>query len=222
MNIHTFSQIATLSLATALFAPLTVAKETAHSEHTSTQVAAAAVTAPELHKAMRALWHGHIVTTRDYALAVYSGDDAAATKAADAVVANAKDIANAVAGFYGEAGGQGILELLAGHWQGVQALTQAAKKADHATEDATVKALADNAAAIAKFLATANPFLPEDAVRGALVMHTVDHKAQLDMMMSNAPQAQQDESWARMQEHMDMIADTLADGIAKQFPDKAQ
>jgi hypothetical protein len=194
-----------------------------HADETPTNAAATAtVTAPKLHDAMRALWHGHIVTTRDYALAVHAGDDTAATKAADAVVANAKDIANAVAGFYGEAGGQGILELLAGHWQGVQALTQAAKAGDAAKEEAIVKTLADNAGAIAKFLATANPNLPEDAVRGALVMHTVDHKAQLDMMMANAPQAQQDESWARMQEHMDMIADTLSDGIAKQFPDKAK
>jgi hypothetical protein len=40
-------------------------------------------------------------------------------------------------------------------------------------------------------------------------------------MMSNAPAAQQAKSWTDMQHHMDMIADVLADGIAKQFPAKA-
>ena len=52
-------------------------------------------------------------------------------------------------------------------------------------------------------------------------MHVNDHKLQIDQMMSNAPAAEQEKSWAEMQKHMDMIADVLADGIAKQFPQKA-
>jgi hypothetical protein len=40
-------------------------------------------------------------------------------------------------------------------------------------------------------------------------------------MMSNAPEAEQAKAWTEMQQHMDMIADTLASGIAKQFPQKA-
>jgi len=39
--------------------------------------------------------------------------------------------------------------------------------------------------------------------------------------MSNAPAAQQAKSWTEMQHHMGMISDVLADGIAKQFPNKA-
>src|SRR3546814_4302733 len=45
----------------------------------------AAVPAPQLQAAMRDLWHGHIVHTRDYALAVHAGNDADAKAAADAV-----------------------------------------------------------------------------------------------------------------------------------------
>ena len=47
-------------------------------------------------------------------------------------------------------------------------------------------------------------------------------KTQIDEMMSNAPAAEQAKSWTEMQNHMNMIADALSDGIAKQFPDKAK
>jgi hypothetical protein len=183
--------------------------------------AAAAPAAPQLHAAMRALWHGHIVTTRDYALAVHAGDQAAADKAANAVVANAKQIANAVAGFYGKDAGTGLLKLLGGHWAGVKALTDATKAGNSAGEQKAMQDLAGNATAIAKFLAGANPNWAEGSLQGALMMHVDDHKTQLDEMMSNAPAAEQAKSWSGMQHHMDMIADVLSDGVAKQFPNKA-
>ena len=78
--------------------------------------AASSTTAPKLHAAMRSLWHGHIVNTRAYAMAVKAGNQAAAKKAADDVVANAKQIAGAVASFYGKPAGDQMLTLLAGHW----------------------------------------------------------------------------------------------------------
>lgn len=182
---------------------------------------AAAPAAPKLHAAMRSLWHGHIVATRDYALAVHTGNRAGEKKAANAVVANAKEIANAVAGFYGKPAGDGLLKLLAGHWGGVKALTDATKAGNSAGEQKAMEDLASNATAIAKFLAGANPNWQESTLQGALMMHVNDHKTQLDEMMSNAPQAEQAKSWTDMQQHMDMIADVLASGIAKQFPSKA-
>lgn len=218
MNVQGISKLLVAAVVLAFAAPVSWAQDAGHAEHAD----AATVQAPQLQQAMRDLWRGHINTTRDYALAVHADDAAAADKAADAVVDNAKQIAAAVAGFYGEAGGNGIMELLAGHWQGVKALTDAAKAGDKDAENTTLTELANNATAIAQFLAGANPYLPVDAVRGALVMHSVDHKSQVDMMMSNAPEEAQAAAWARMQEHMDMIADTLSAGIAKQFPDKVQ
>jgi hypothetical protein len=183
--------------------------------------AAVAPAAPQLHAAMRSLWHGHIVSTRGYALAVHAGDKAGAQKAADAVVANARQIANAVAGFYGKDAGAGLLKLLAGHWAGVKALTDATKAGDKAGEQKAMGDLASNATALARFLADANPNWSEATLDGALMMHVDDHKTQLEEMMSDAPAAQQAKSWTEMQHHMDMIADVLASGIAKQFPNKA-
>ncbi|HMN20014.1 MAG TPA: hypothetical protein PKA16_01330 [Ottowia sp.] len=187
----------------------------------ATTASATAQTAPKLHAAMRSLWHGHIVATRDYALAVHAGKSANAQQAEAAAIDNAKQIASAVAGFYGQAGGDGILKLLGGHWGGVKALTLAAQGSNAAAEQKAMDNLAVNAGQIAKFLAGANPAnWTESALDGALLMHVGDHKQQVDAMMANAPAAQQAQLWTDMQHHMDMIADALSDGIAKQFPAK--
>lgn len=182
----------------------------------------AAPTAPELHEAMRSLWHGHIVGTRDYALAVHDAKKADAAKAADAVVANAKEIANAIAGFYGRAAGEQMLKLLGGHWGGVKALTDSTHAGNEAGEKKAMADLVDNVGAIARFLSGANPNLPEATVSGLLMMHVADHQTQVGQIMSNAPASEQATSWSEMQHHMDTIADALAGGIAKQFPEKAR
>ena len=182
--------------------------------------AADAPAAPKLHAAMRALWQGHAETTREYALAVKAGDAAAEKKAADAVVANAKQIADAVASFYGEPAGKKMFELLAGHWAGVKALTDAAKSGDSAATSKAMQDLGANADEIAKFLSGANPNLAADAVKGLLVTHAGDHAALVGEIMKgdNAAAAK---TWAAMQAHMNTIADALSDAIAKQFPAKA-
>lgn len=189
--------------------------------HAATAATATAAAAPKLHQTMRSLWHGHIVTTHDYALAVFAANQADAKKAGDAVVANARQIADAVAGFYDKDAGDGLLKLLAGHWGGVKALTDAAKAGNAADEDKAMNALEANAGEIAKFLAGANPNWKEGDLQGALLMHVGDHRQQVDLMAAKAPKAKQAEAWTDMQHHMDMIADVLADGIAKQFPAKA-
>lgn len=181
---------------------------------------AASAQAPKLHAAMRALWQGHVEHTRAYALAVKAGDAAAAKRAGDDVVANAKQIADAVAGFYGADAGKRMLELLAGHWGGVKAYTDAAHAGDSAARDTAMHDLTANGAEIAKFLSGANPNLPEDAVRGLLTAHVGHHAAQIGEIMRGDMKAEAT-TWAAMRKHMDTLADALSDGIAKQFPAKA-
>jgi hypothetical protein len=182
--------------------------------------AAAAPAAPKLHAAMRGLWQGHIQHTRAYAVAVKAGNAGAAKKAADDVVANAKDIANAVAGFYGADAGKQMLQLLAGHWGGVKAMTDAGKSGDTAAHQKAMDDLTANAAAIAKFLSGANPNLPDDAVRGLLMTHVGHHAQQIDEIMKGDAQAEA-ATFKAMQTHMNTLADALSGGIAKQFPAKA-
>ncbi|HVR81697.1 MAG TPA: hypothetical protein VHF02_06410 [Luteimonas sp.] len=178
------------------------------------------VAAPKLQAALRDLWHGHIVHARDYALAVHAGNKADASKAADAVVANAKQLSGAVAGFYGKAGGDRMMELLGGHWGAVKALTDTRAARNAAGADKAMADLTANASEIAKFLAGANPNLPEDTVRGLMLAHGAHHSQQIQQIMADDMQGEAT-TWTAMQQHMDMIADALAGAIAKQFPEKA-
>ena len=182
--------------------------------------AAAPVAAPKLQAALRALWHGHIVHTREYAIAVHAKQAKQAASAADAVVANAKQISAAIAGFYGKPAGDKMLELLAGHWGGVKALTDARFANDQAGQDKAMATLVTNGHDISKFLAGANPNLPEDALNALLAGHVGHHQAQIQQIMTGDTKGEQ-ATWEAMQAHMDTLADALAGGIAKQFPAKA-
>ena len=214
MKLKTLAGALALAFSMAAAAPLYAAESPAPA---ATAVAPAA---PQLHAAMRSLWQGHVQHTRAYALAVKAGDASASAKAADDVVANARQIADAVAGFYGKDAGAGMLDLLAGHWGGVKALTDADKAGDQAGVTKAMQDLTANGSAIARFLAGANPNLPENAVRGLLTAHVAHHQAQVDEIMRGDMQAEA-KTWTAMQAHMDTLADALADGIAKQFPAKA-
>jgi hypothetical protein len=208
--------LATLTLALGMSVPALAATPPSHA-HAAT---AASTQAPKLHAAMRSLWHGHIVHARAYAQAIAAGHATEATKQANAVVANATQIADAVGGFYGDAAGKQMLTLLAGHWGAVKALTDARAKHDDAAATAAMNNLTANAGEIAKFLAGANPNLPEDTVRGLLLAHGAHHAQQIQQLMAHDATGEA-ATWKAMQAHMDAIADALAGAIAKQFPAKA-
>ncbi|AIF46335.1 hypothetical protein HY57_03230 [Dyella japonica A8] len=209
----TVACFATTGLATAAPAP--------HDMNGMAQTApAATVAAPKLQAAMRQLWHGHVVHTREYAMAVHAHDAAKAKAAEEAVVANAKQIADAVGGFYGKPAGEQTLQLLAGHWGGVKALTEATAANDKAAEQKAMNDLNTNVTAIAKFFSGANPNLPENAVQGLFAAHVAHHATQIQQIMTGDSKGEQ-ATWTAMQAHMNTIADALAAGIAKQFPDKA-
>jgi hypothetical protein len=113
-----------------------------------------------------------------------------------------------------------MFKLLGGHWGAVKAMTDTRAKNDKAGADKAMADLTANAGEIAKFLAGANPNLPEDTVRGLLLAHGAHHSRQIDLIDAGDTAGEATE-WTAMQAHMDMIADALAGAIAKQFPDKA-
>ena len=112
------------------------------------------------------------------------------------------------------------LQLLAGHWAGVKALTDATAAKDTAAEQKAMADLNTNVTAIAKFFSGANPNLPENAVQSLFATHVAHHASQISQIMSGDTKGEQ-ATWTQMQAHMNTIADALAGGIAKQFPDKA-
>jgi len=214
-NTHTLCLAAALAL-TSFAAPAQ------HVQHADAAPASSPTTiaAPKLQTTLRTLWHGHVEQTRAYALAVNAGNTKRARKAEADVVANEKQISDAVAGFYGKAAGDRMLTLLAGHWGAVKQMTDSVKLKDSVGNTRAFEALTANAREIAEFLSGANPYLAKDAVFGLLAAHGAHHSAQISQIMKGDMKAEAS-TWRAMQAHMDTIADALIQALAKQFPSKA-
>lgn len=207
--------LATLVLSLGLAAPAS-----AHSpEHTP--AATVAQTAPVLQTkmALRDLWVEHVFWIRGYVLAQRAGDAAQAKVAEAEVVSNARALAASVVPFYGAAAGDALFQLLAGHWGAVKDYQAQTAAGSRDGQSKAVKALTDNARAIAKFLSGANPYLPEDAVFGLLAAHGAHHVAQIDAVQKR-DYATEARTWAPMRQHMLGIADAITDALARQFPGK--
>ena len=185
---------------------------------------AASATAPDSpalgnRLALRDLWQEHIFWIRDYVQANQSGNKAQANIAADQVVANATRIASAIAPLYGQPAADQLLKLLAGHWGAVKHYSDATVAKDDGGRKAAVSELTGNAAAIAKFLASANPNLPEQDLVAMLGTHGAQHIAQIDQLAAH-DYAGEAQTWHGMRQHMQMLADALSAALVKQFPDK--
>ena len=173
----------------------------------------------ETKMALRDLWVEHVFWIRSYVMATHAHDPVQSKVAEQEVVSNAKALAGTITPFYGQAASDKLFDLLAGHWGAVRdynTATLAHSKANQ--EKATAKIIA-NAHEIAKFLSGANPNLPEDAVFGLLSSHGGHHISQIDEVAAR-DFAGEAKTWHAMRHHMLVIADAIADGIAKQFPDR--
>ena len=169
--------------------------------------------------AVRDLWVEHVFWIRSYVMATHAHDPVQSKVAEQEVVSNAKALARTITPFYGQAASDKLFDLLAGHWGAVRdynTATLAHSKANQ--QKATAKIIA-NAHEIAKFLSGANPNLPEDAVFGLLSSHGAHHISQIDQVGARdfAGEAQ---TWHAMRHHMLVIADAIADALAKQSPDR--
>ncbi len=207
------------ALAAALLLGLPAA---AMAEHTAAVAPANTVVTVKLaatRAALRDLWIGHVFWVRNVVDARFEGDAAAAGAAERQVVANAKAIAGSIEPFYGKAASDQLFTLLAGHWGAIKGYLDATHAGNKAGADASFKALLKNADEIAAFLGGANPNLPVDVLKGLLTAHGAHHVQQIGEFKTGAFDAEA-KTWAAMTAHMYVIADALADGIAKQFPDK--
>lgn len=190
----------------------------------SAQTAAPAdVTAPatlaDTQAAMRDLWIGHILWVRNVVDARIAGNASQAKAAEQQVVSNAQAIAAAIEPFYGKAASDQLFGLLAGHWGAISDYLDATRANSKTGQDAAFKQLVANAEEIALFLGGANPYLPVDTLRGLLTAHGAHHVQQIQEFQAGEYE-QEAKTWAAMTGHMYVIADALAGGIAKQFPDK--
>jgi hypothetical protein len=169
--------------------------------------------------ALRDLWIGHVFWVRNVVVSTFEGDKEAAAAAEAQVVSNAKALAASIEPYYGKAASEQLFKLLAGHWGAIKADLDAAHAGDKAGQDAALKQLLANADEIAKFLGGANANWPVDTLKALLTAHGSHHIQQINEIKARQFDAEA-KTWAAMSAHMYVIADALADGIAKQFPDK--
>jgi len=175
----------------------------------------------ETQMALRDLWVEHAFWIRSYVLATHAGDTAQAKVAEAEVLVNAKALAGAITPFYGQPAADSLLKLLAGHWSGVRDYNTATRAKSKSGQDTAMANLTANAHAIAKFLSSANPNLPEDAVFGLLSSHAGHHVAQISEVSSGNFQDEA-ATWHAMRKHMLVIGDAISDALAKQFPSRFQ
>ncbi|MGH8166459.1 MAG: hypothetical protein ACREQ1_04430, partial [Woeseiaceae bacterium] len=169
--------------------------------------------------ALRDLWIGHIFWVRNVVDAQFDEDANEAKAAEEQVVANAQALAAAIEPFYGEAASDKLFELLAGHWGAISDYLDATRADSKTDQDVAFEQLVANANAISEFLGGANPHLPVDTLRSLLTAHGSHHVQQIKQFDAGEFD-QEAKTWAMMKDHMYVIADALAGGIAKQFPEK--
>ena len=175
----------------------------------------------KLAQTLRTLWLGHVEAVRGNVFAAHDHDAAKSKAATDRVIANAKQIADAVGSFYGKPAGEKMLGLLAGHWGAVKAYADATFAKDSAGQSKATTDLNANAKDIADFLSGANPYLPQATLLSLLAGHGAHHIGQIQQVAAGDT-AGEAKTWDAMRAHMMTIADALAGGIAKQFPDKVK
>ena len=190
-----------------------------HDGHVVVAQAPAAAKVAETGAVLRDLWVGHIFWVRNVVVDTFAGNKAAAAAAEKEVVANAKQIANAIEPYYGKEASEKLFGLLAGHYGAVKQYLEATATGSKAKQDAAVKNLTGNAAEIAKFLSGANPHLPFDTLNGLLLAHGGHHIQEIQQLRGKQ-YAEEAQTWEAMKKHMYVIADAMAGALAKQFPAK--
>ena len=168
---------------------------------------------------LRDLWGRHIFWIRNVVLDNATNNPAARDAAEKQVVANAKQIANTITPFYGEAASAKLFTLLAGHYGAVKEYSEGTIAGSKRQQDAALAHLASHADEIAVFLSGANPNLPKDTVRGLIAAHGAHHVAQITQFQEK-DYAHEAETWQVMRQHVNVIADALTTALAKQFPGK--
>jgi hypothetical protein len=169
------------------------------------------------HDAMRKLWEDHITWTRLAIISLaHDLPDLPATQAR--LLRNQVDIGNAIKPYYGRAAGNQLTALLKEHIVSAVALLQAAKAGD---QDLVKQRSAEwyvNGNEIADFLHGANPRnWSKTAMRGMMKRHLDQTLSEAVHRLGGDYQADV-RDYEEIHHHILEMADSLSDGIMKQFP----
>lgn len=174
--------------------------------------------AANLKVAMRKLWADHVIWTREYIVAAVAGD-ASADAAAARLMKNQEDLGAAVVPYYGSEAGTKLTGLLKQHINIAVEVVTAAKAKDNVKLTDADKRWHDNARDIATFLSGANPNWSMDGLQTMLNEHlaltTEEAKARLEKRWQDDAT-----TFDKIFDQAMHMADALAEGIVKQFPNK--
>ena len=174
--------------------------------------------AERLKTGMRKLWTDHVIWTRQYIISAVA-DDPSAPEAAKRLMKNQEDIGNAIVPYYGKEAGTKLTDLLKQHINIAVELVAGAKAKDDAKVKDADQRWHANATDLATFLSGANPNWKMDDVQKMLNEHLT--------LTTQEATARLEKNWTLDVETFDKIldqalhmADALAGGITKQFPNK--
>lgn len=139
--------------------------------------------------------------------------------AAAALDQNSVALSKAIGAVYGPDAEAAFLALWRKHIGFVVDYTTGLATKDKAKQDRAVSALLGYAVDFGAFINAANPNLPKDVVAGLVKTHIVTLKGVIDAQAAGDTKS----AYAKARDaaaHMKMIADPLADGIIKQFPER--
>src|ERR1044071_2044077 len=200
-----------LSLATSFFTSMNSRASNLDDRKSSKQAA--------LHDAMRKLWEDHITWTRVFIISAASDlpDKATAT---DRLLQNQVDIGNAIEPYYGEAAGNKLTALLKEHITTAAEVVAAAKANDQAKLADANKRWFANADQIADFLSNANPKNWPQAEMRSMMHEHLNLTTQEAVARLHSDWPGDVKAYDAVHEQILKMADQLAMGIVKQFPDK--
>ena len=171
-----------------------------------------------LKQAMRRLWMDHTVYTRLYIVSAFAGIPDAQV-VAGRLLRNQEDIGNAIVPYYGKDAGNKLTDLLKQHIMIAVDVVAAAKAGDQKKFAESDKKWIANADDISAFLSAANPNWPKKDAADLLHLHL-----QLIREFVTARLAKNyAEEIKKLDEYFTegmLIADTLSEGVIKQFPSK--
>jgi hypothetical protein len=211
-----------LTMLVAFFAALAaLAVSNGHDAHGSPAATAAAVTPRQaaLRSDLRVLWEDHVTWTRLAVISLTTGSpDTQAT--VGRLLRNQTDLGNAVKPFYGKAAGNALTAKLREHILIAADVIAAAKAGDTAKlADAQARWRA-NANEIAALLARANPrYWPLARMKAELSAHLVLTTEEVVARLQGRWAADV-AAYDKIHRHILHLSDLLADGIAKQFPQR--
>lgn len=171
-----------------------------------------------LRQAMRRLWMDHTVYTRLYIVSAFAEIPDAETLAGR-LLRNQEDIGNAIVPYYGKDAGRKLTELLKQHIVIAVDVVAAAKSGNQKKFSESDKKWIANADDIAAFLSSANPNWPKKDAADLLHLHL--------QLIREFVTARLSKNYAEDVRKLDeyftegmLIADTLSEGVIKQFPNK--